>query len=691
MLEKTRKIFEEYLEANLENQEGNLQHWLEKVPIEDRDAFQKKVAALQSVNRALKSMPRFGETPLLSLPRQEEEPIKKKVFAGCRIIKKLGQGGMGVVYLAHQEKLKRDVVLKILRPFAADNPNLLHRFLRESEIIAGLDHRNIVPIYDVGEEEGSFYIIMKYLDGINLGELIDRLEPFNRSELTLGEVAHLIMGKNNQERPHLPGKNPTEFFLTLMREVAEAVGFAHGRGVAHRDIKPTNIIVRPDGTPILLDFGLGWVEKEKEMTLSGEFLGTPVYSAPESFESGSPENHFLLDVYSLGVTLYELVTGGLPYSGDSVYEIYGNLKNKEPTRPKIFWKDIPKDLETVILKAIAKDPEYRYPSMLAFGGDLNHFLQYQPVEAQPPSLAQRLIYFSKRNRRVLASLALGLFALTAIFYATRLSVELEKSRARAIVLKQMVNVLEARQEKAREVFRWADRINTHTATNVAEISQPSEMMAMDIDATLPWLENLQKKVPKNLAVLESLSGLYLYENENKKAKGIAEQILQIDPNNYLAYLVLADVIIVHGKDISQAAELVLNFNRYYPEEVKLNALLGTKCLVQENFKCATKFLTLAMRQNPKKYIMLLAAAFAGEGNFQEAARLHKVAIQYFLDDPELYEGLAVWLAKMDEFEEAQEYAKKAVEFDPDDAQRLKLLQAIDAHIRYQMSLRDQPS
>ena len=687
MQEQTRKIFEEFLEANLEKPQADLQPWLEKIPEADRTGFQRKVAALQSVDRTLKTLPRFGSSPLSPLAAQEEEPLMKKVFAGCRIIKKLGQGGMGVVYLAHQEKLKRDVVLKILRPFAADNPNLLHRFLRESEIIAGLEHKSVVPIYDVGEEEGSFYIIMKYLDGINLGELIDRLEPFNRSELTLTDVANLI-GSQDKE---LLGKNPTEFFLTLLEQVAQAVQFAHERGVAHRDIKPTNIIVLPNGNPVLLDFGLGWVEKEKEMTLSGEFLGTPVYSAPESFGRESPENPFLLDVYSLGVTLYELTTGGLPYTGDSVYEIYGNLKNKEPKGPRQFWKDIPKDLETIILKAITKDPNYRYASMAALRKDLNHFLHYQPVEAQPPSLSQRLIYFAKRNRRILAFLFLSLLALFSIFYATRLSVELEKSEARAVLLKRMVQVLESRQEKAQEVHQWVDKINTQTATNVAEISRPSEKMAENVDIVLPWLEDLYKKHPDDLGIMESLSGLYLYINENKKAEALARKILKQDPNNYLAFLVLADVTIVHGDDLAEESRVVHQFNRLFPEEVKLNTLLGTKCLSQGDYDCANEFLQLAMTQNPKKYLMLLAGSRAGAGNFEEAARLHKVALKYYPEDPELYEGLAVWLAKMDQFEEAKVYAKKAIEFDPKDPQRKKLLKAIDAHIKYEMSLADKPS
>ncbi len=385
-------IFQAYLAENADRHPLNFEPLLSQHP-NLRESLEKKIKAYEKVIGVL------GDPPV----EATHSSMVGREIGGCKILQVLGQGGMGVVYLGRQEKLGRDVVFKVLRPFAIENEALKERFLRESRTIGRLNHKNIVPVYDVGEDNGSFFIIMKHLAGLPLSFLIQKLSGIERAALKMTDISAALGGKILNQF-----KTPTEFFCALIIQVAEAVQYAHDNGVIHRDIKPSNIIIEPDGNPILLDFGLSHDEIEKNLTLSGEFLGTPIYSAPELFNKGAIENNRLLDVYSLGVTLYEMMTGGLPYEGDSIYEIYSNIKNKEPARPKSKWKGIPRDLETVISTAISKVSAFRYQSVSNLREDLDHFLQYQPITATSPSAILRLVYFARRKKKWIASAGIGL-------------------------------------------------------------------------------------------------------------------------------------------------------------------------------------------------------------------------------------------------------------------------------------------
>lgn len=352
-------------------------------------------------------------------------------IGGCTLIKVLGQGGMGIVYLARQEKLNREVVVKVLRPFAIDNEALKERFLRESRIVGRLNHKNIVPVYDVGEEEGSFFIIMKYVPGIPLNKFIESFSDRNRSTLKMSDIVESmikLVESGLATTVSFDGKTPTEFFCNLIIKVADAVYYAHDNGVIHRDIKPSNIIIEPNGNPILLDFGLSHDEVEKNLTVTGEYLGTPIYSAPETFLKNQIYDNKQLDVYSLGVTLYELLTGKLPYEGESIYEIYSNIKNREPVRPKIRWQHIPKDLEKIINTSICKYSGLRYQSIDELSNDLVAFLNYRPILAKSPSKIKVFIYFVRRRKfRIITFFLLTLIVGSSVgFYFYQKNREIKK-------------------------------------------------------------------------------------------------------------------------------------------------------------------------------------------------------------------------------------------------------------------------
>ncbi len=538
-MDDVNSIFQDYLASNADQEFIDFSPLLEKHP-ELRESLQRKIKAYQKVIGVLQDEP--AEEKSASLVGQE--------IGGCKLLRLLGQGGMGVVYLGHQEKLRRDVVVKVLRPFAVDNQALKERFLRESRIIGRLNHKNIVPIYDVGEERGSFYIIMKYLEGVPLSVLIQKLANTDRSSLKIKDIMDL-MGFSVLQDKLKDFRTPTEFFCSLIIRIAEAIQYTHDNGVIHRDVKPSNIIVEPDGNPVLLDFGLSHDEIEQNLTLSGEFLGTPVYSAPELFAKGTTKHNRLLDVYSLGVTLYELMTGGLPYEGDSIYEIYANIKNREPVRPKTRWNGIPRDLETIISTAIAKAPEFRYQAIGTFREDLECLLNYRPIQAKAPSSAMRLLFFARRRKRALISFGIILLliggSIGAYYYKRYRSLQLLITDAtlelRSGYSEQLINKLQ------NATASFPDRAELWFFLGTTQMSAGHYSQAA---------ESIKKAIHINDQPIyhSTLAGAYLYLGDLIESNNEIEKTLSATPSDTFALYLRGTIRILQNRLHSAAEDLI---------------------------------------------------------------------------------------------------------------------------------------
>ncbi|MFQ3567501.1 MAG: protein kinase [Aggregatilineales bacterium] len=249
-----------------------------------------------------------------------------------RIEAQLGYGGMATIYKAHHARLARSVAIKVLHPAFVQDRNFLARFQREAQIVAGLEHRHIVPIYDFDEIDGQPYLVLKYIEGETLKAIVER------------------------------GALPLSEILRIMTPIADALDYAHGQGVLHRDIKPSNILIERDGTPYLTDFGLARMAQIGDSTLSTDvLLGTPNYISPEQ-ALGRKDIDARADVYALGVVLYELVTGRVPFSADTPYAVIHDHIYSELPKPSAINPQIPPAVEAVLVKALAKAPEERYES-----------------------------------------------------------------------------------------------------------------------------------------------------------------------------------------------------------------------------------------------------------------------------------------------------------------------------------------
>jgi serine/threonine protein kinase len=369
-----------------------------------------------------------------------------------QILREIGRGGMGVVYEAEQLSIGRRVALKVL-PFAAMlDRQQLNRFKNEARAAGTLDHANIVAIYSVGCERGVHYYAMQLIEGQSLAQVIGQLRnDVGCSMLDVGshptssiqhpafniQHASVVRGSPEPVLPTssiqhpassidtepvarlstLPDFDSREYFRTIAQlgiQAAEALDHAHQNGILHRDIKPANLLVDDAGKLWITDFGLARMEADAGMTMTGDILGTLRYMSPEQALAKRAIIDHRSDIYSLGVTLYELLTLQPAYTGDDRQELLRQIALDEPRKPRQINPRIPQDLETIILKSIEKEPTDRYTAAQELANDLRAFLDNRPVRAQQASLAHRARKLLRRHRPVVVATAVTLLVAVAI-------------------------------------------------------------------------------------------------------------------------------------------------------------------------------------------------------------------------------------------------------------------------------------
>src|SRR6266853_492967 len=328
-------------------------------------------------------------TGLVSRDNGDDEAFEPTVarmlkdFGDYGLLEEIGRGGQGVVYRARQKSLNRIVALKVIGLAHWATEAHVKRFRMEAEAAAHLDDPRIVPIYEIGERDGACYFSMKFIEGGQLDKIIG-------SEL-------------------MPGRKVAE----LMAKLAHTLHHAHQNGVLHRDVKPGNILLDAKGEPHLTDFGLAQlVETESTVTRTLEVLGTPSYMAPEQAAGNNTQLTSATDVYGLGAVLYELLTGHPPFAGGTTYETIKLLLETDPRQPRQLNPKIDRDLSTICLKCLEKDPTRRYPSALALADDLERWLKHEPIQARPTGIFARGRKWVRRNPSR-ALLAASLVALAA--------------------------------------------------------------------------------------------------------------------------------------------------------------------------------------------------------------------------------------------------------------------------------------
>jgi len=365
------------------------------------------------------------------------------------LLEEIGRGGQGVVFRARQKSLNRTVALKVISLGQWASKAHLKRFRREAEAAAGLDHPSIVPIYEVGERDGSCYFSMKFVEGGQLDEVV--------------------------RRTPMPIRQAVE----LIAKIARTVHYAHEHGILHRDIKPGNILLDAKGEPHLTDFGLArLVESESSVTHTLDVLGTPSYMAPEQAVGNNAAVSNATDVYGLGAVLYQLLTGHPPFAGGTTYETIKLLEDTEPRPPRLLNPKVDRDISTICLKCLEKDPKRRYASALALGEDLEHWLKREPILARHTGVFARGKKWVQRNPTS-ALLAASLIALAAAAgWIVWKSEFIRQPLATGIAVLPFENLSEQRENAAAFVDGVQDDILTKLA-RIADLKVISRSSVME--------------------------------------------------------------------------------------------------------------------------------------------------------------------------------------------------------------------
>ncbi len=341
------------------------------------------------------------------------------------VLAELGHGGMGVVYRARQRRLSRLVALKMIRAGSLAKPEDLARFRVEAEAIAKLRHPNIIQIYDIGEIGGLPFVALELLEG---GSLDDSLAGTPQ---------------------------PAEVAATTAATLSRAVHAAHEAGIVHRDLKPSNVLFTTDGTPKITDFGLAKRLQEDGQTETGQVLGSPSYIPPEQAQGRSKDVGPTADVYALGAILYEMLTGRPPFHGTTPLDTVMQVLHDEPLPPSRLVPQIPRDLETICLKCLAKDPHRRYQTALALAEDIERYLASEPIRARRTPLWEQGLKWARRRPTTSSLGAAGLLVAVIVVGAAWQfhRVRLAEARARGIDLAAQRSSIEVTLGQAGDEFR----------------------------------------------------------------------------------------------------------------------------------------------------------------------------------------------------------------------------------------------
>jgi WD40 repeat protein/tRNA A-37 threonylcarbamoyl transferase component Bud32 len=405
--------------------------------------------------------------------------------------RQLGEGAFGLVYLAHDPQLQRQVALKVAKPATLRDPQRVERFLREARSAAQLHHPHIVPVFDAGKHGEDYYIAAEFVRGQTL-------------------EAALAAGRFDFRRT-----------ARIVRALAEALAYAHEQCIVHRDVKPSNVMLDDKGEPHLMDFGLAARQDESEkLTHDGTLMGTPLYMAPEQAAGKTSEVGPASDQYSLGVVLYEMLCGQTPFGGSRQAAMVGHL-GTEPPRPRNHDPRIPRDLETICLKTLAKKPAERYASCGELAEDLQRWLEDRPIKARRASVPERLVKWGRRQPALAALTFSTILAVVLGFVGVKLWAEAERrahdfaERAREMAVGQR-NRAEAEKQRAdAERFRAGVRSFLERGVNLCEMGDVSRGLVLlahalrlhDVVKTLPPGAQDEKELRAQQEYLEHLEWL----------------------------------------------------------------------------------------------------------------------------------------------------------------------------------------
>ncbi|MCE9565115.1 MAG: SUMF1/EgtB/PvdO family nonheme iron enzyme [Planctomycetes bacterium] len=382
------------------------------------------------------TLPQSPEDAGKAAQLSQEVPIRPTpTVPGYQLLGELGRGGMGVVYRARQIRLNRPTAIKMLLGGQFSDTVAQVRFLIEAEVIAQIQHPNVVQVFEFGQADGQPYFALEFVDG---GTLAGKLQSAGR--FAPRDAAEMVA------------------------KLADGIAAAHAKGIVHRDLKPTNVLIDEHGEPKVTDFGLAKVGSS-EMTVSGAIMGTPSYMSPEQAAGKTKDIGTTTDIYSLGVILYELLAGCQPFKGDSVMETIQQVLTREPAKPRAVVPSIPRDLETICLECMAKEPHKRYATAEALVADLRAFLDGRPIAARPVGTLERAWKWAKRHPGRAAAIVAEVLVMVCVSLAAN---QVQRQREADRIAADEATRHKQRETRAESLVRALSTANTPEVPRVID-------------------------------------------------------------------------------------------------------------------------------------------------------------------------------------------------------------------------------
>ncbi|MBK6939314.1 MAG: protein kinase [Planctomycetes bacterium] len=483
-----------------------------------------------------------------------------KKLGEFRVLREIGRGSMGIVFEAEQEGLKRRVAVKVLPPSLSVTRTVIQRFLREAQSIAKLSHENIVQIYEIGESENVNWYAMQFVEGKSL----DR--AFKDRKFSPQDCARIVAAS------------------------ARALFYAHENGIIHRDIKPANLILTYKDKPVITDFGLARPEKAATLTESGALVGTPIYMSPEQVRGDRDHIDRRTDIYSLGVTLYEMLTGTIPFEATSTQEILRKIEAEDPRPIRKVAPHVPRALATICHKALEKELERRYQTAIEFALDLERFLAGEAIQARPMGFSTRMLRRARRHKvitsLVAASIVLGGLVVVQTMRSRTQQRENQLGRYQTVLAEGRAAVESGNTADALLKFTEAIALKPDDATFYVERGKAFYKLSRYEEAIRDFTQALT--LDPNQARARVWRGTTMCQegSPEERSRGFEEvmQVLEQNPDNSECLKVAVNLVMSFARNSARAQreELLKSASRWVQHALELNANDDEALVLQGN-------------------------------------------------------------------------------------------------------------
>jgi len=672
------KAVRQFIDAQLDGQTRNIDEFARQYPGLEEHISQ-RIRNLQEIDGLFADLMQADESNLEDA-RGADNLIGHRL-GDFEILSLIGTGGMGAVFLARQLSLDRDVALKVISDISGGRGNSLERFKREAKVLAKVSHPNIVPIYEVGQDGPYSYFAMEYVKGTSLDRILSAIRsaaPGVKASQVMQEcLQDRVSGSEDNRQTPGGTEIDADYIIAISRiiiSVASALGYAHEKGVLHRDVKPSNILIDATGIPKLVDFGLARAETQQTITVAGEFFGTPSYVSPEQIRK--PETvDCRSDVYSLGAAFYECFTLHPPFEGDTVNETLTRVISREAVPPKKYCPRLSADLNTVLLHALEKSPEDRYASAGDFTADIENVLDFRPIAAKRPSITRRA-YKTLRRSPLKVAVIIALVMVVILGYVlahthTRASAERAFSLGR-------IKFDAGEYEEALTYFEKSLRENPGNAEAYCKAGTCYHILRQ-FEKALEAYQNAIRLDPNFAAAYRGLGNVYVLLHRDEDAIEAYKRAIKITPKNTELYVGLADIY--------ASADYPDKSRECYEQIVEITQDIAPAGIQSHYYSLgraynnlgrhleATVVLNKAVRLNPdlpSAYFTLgdsyeeLGERERSIAAFEEAVKTYRRAIKLDPGDKVAHEFLAHSYERLGRYEEALEAYKQAIAIEPND-------------------------